>query len=449
MSEILRAALYIRVSHEEQAMHGYSLEAQQDALTEYAKANNYYIVDYYRDEGKSARKHYRKRSDFMRMLDDIKNNKIDLILFIKLDRWFRSIKDYYEVQTILDKNNVQWKAIHEVYDTFTANGRLQLNIKLSIAQDEADRTSERIKFVFENKIKRGEVITGSTPLGYKIVDKKLAIDPEMAAMVKDIFDYYMYKQSKSATIVYVRDKYNYTIHHNSLSRLLKKEIYTGNYRGVENYCEPLITEETYDTVQRIVKSNIKANKHTMSYIYTGLLRCPLCGRNLASGKTKTSEHVYNISYKCNGRYQDKTCTFSRHIGEKKIDTFLLNNIEKEIKAYIAKYEVKKKSKNSSIKIERDKLIKKIDKLKDLYMDDLISKDSYKIDYEKYMLRLNEIDSIQSEEIVDTDYLREFLNKDIKKIYATLSREDKQALWRSIIKEIHFTPKDLEPIIYFL
>ena len=126
MSKILRAALYIRVSHEEQAMHGYSLEAQQDALTEYAKSNNYYIVDYYRDEGKSARKYYKKRPDFMRMIDDIKNNKIDLILFIKLDRWFRSIKDYYEVQTILDKYNVQWKSIHEVYDTFTANGRLQL-----------------------------------------------------------------------------------------------------------------------------------------------------------------------------------------------------------------------------------------------------------------------------------------------------------------------------------
>ncbi len=73
-----RAALYIRVSTEEQAMHGYSLEAQRDALTKYAKEHDLFIVDYYMDEGKSARKKYTSRPEFMRMLRDVAEPPVEL-----------------------------------------------------------------------------------------------------------------------------------------------------------------------------------------------------------------------------------------------------------------------------------------------------------------------------------------------------------------------------------
>ena len=106
---MLRAGLYIRVSTEEQVLHGYSLDAQREALTKYAQEHSYYIVDYYVDEGLSARKSYTKRGEFMRMLNDVKNNRLDLILIIKLDRWFRSVKDYYKVQEILEAHHVDWK----------------------------------------------------------------------------------------------------------------------------------------------------------------------------------------------------------------------------------------------------------------------------------------------------------------------------------------------------
>ena len=81
---------------------------------------------------------------------------IDLIIFTKLDRSFRSVRDNHAVQAILDKNNVVWRAILEDYQTETADGRLKVNIMLSVAENEADRTSERIKFVFANRVKNGE-----------------------------------------------------------------------------------------------------------------------------------------------------------------------------------------------------------------------------------------------------------------------------------------------------
>jgi len=120
----LRAALYIRVSTEEQALHGYSMEAQREALTRYAKENNLLIVDYYVDEGKSAREKMQSRTAFQRLMQGVQADKIDLILFIKLDRWFRSIKDYYKTQEILEAHHVDWRTTEEQYNTSTTNGRL-------------------------------------------------------------------------------------------------------------------------------------------------------------------------------------------------------------------------------------------------------------------------------------------------------------------------------------
>lgn len=146
-----RAALYIRVSTDEQAKHGLSLDEQKHDLEEYAKRYGYLIYDYYVDDGVSARKSFSKRKELQRLLDDVRADRIDVILFIKLDRWFRNIAGYYKVQEILDKYKVDWIAIHEDYNTNTSAGRLNLNIRLSIAQNESDQTSDRIKYVFEGK----------------------------------------------------------------------------------------------------------------------------------------------------------------------------------------------------------------------------------------------------------------------------------------------------------
>ena len=136
----LRTGAYIRVSHEEQVKHGYSLDAQRENLEQFIKENRLKLVDFYMDEGISARKNPQKRKEFKRMITDVEAGNLDLIIFIKLDRWFRNIQEYYIAQQILEKNNVQWVATMEDYDTTTASGRLNLNIRLSIAQDEADRT---------------------------------------------------------------------------------------------------------------------------------------------------------------------------------------------------------------------------------------------------------------------------------------------------------------------
>lgn len=124
---VLRVGLVPRVSTDEQVRKGDSLDAQEDALVEYANNNNMKIVGIYRDEGHSARKPILKRPVMLELLEDVKAGKIDRILVTKLDRWFRNVEQYYVVQRILDKHNVAWQAILENYETATADGRFKVN----------------------------------------------------------------------------------------------------------------------------------------------------------------------------------------------------------------------------------------------------------------------------------------------------------------------------------
>ena len=89
-----RAALYIRVSTEEQAKHGFSLAEQQHDLEQYARAHHYTVVGVYADEGNTARKALSRRKELQRLLDNVRAGQVDIILLKCLDRWFRNVRDY-------------------------------------------------------------------------------------------------------------------------------------------------------------------------------------------------------------------------------------------------------------------------------------------------------------------------------------------------------------------
>ena len=89
--KLIRVALYIRVSGEEQKIKGLSLESQRERLEAYAREQGWVIVGIYIDAAKTARKKLHKRSEFQRMLDAVRHDEVDMLLFTRLDRWFRSV----------------------------------------------------------------------------------------------------------------------------------------------------------------------------------------------------------------------------------------------------------------------------------------------------------------------------------------------------------------------
>lgn len=127
MEKIEPVAAYIRVSSTEAALHGLSLSAQEMKLNEFAKKNNMKIVEWYRDEGVSGRKLIKNRPELQRMIHDAQKGMFERIIFIKLDRFFRSVAEYHECMKQIAP--VVWSTTEEQYDLTTANGRMLVNMK--------------------------------------------------------------------------------------------------------------------------------------------------------------------------------------------------------------------------------------------------------------------------------------------------------------------------------
>lgn len=448
--DVIRTALYIRVSTEEQAMHGLSLEAQQAALEKWARDNKCKIVGTYIDSGKTARKSLKSRTELMRLLNDVEAGKIDLIIFTKLDRWFRNIKDYYKVQDVLEKHHCNWKTIFENYDTSTANGRLHINIMLSIAQDEADRTSERIKAVFADKIRRGEATHPNLPIGYKLVNSKIEIDPERAPIAVDLFNHYRLHQSQRAAGKAMIDLHNVHLHPYTVKMMLTNPIYIGEYHGIKGFCKPLVSEDLFNAVQMIIKNrNVKATPSKYTFIFSGLLVCAECGCHM-SGNAQMRTYAGNIKryyvcYRCNRYVSNGVCNHNRCVGEMKVENFLLENIAPEIEKYMCEFDAKQKKKKPP-KVNKTEIRRKLDRLKDLYINDLIDLETYKKDYTELNEKLLTVEMPKPKR--DFTPFMQFLKEDFKEMYARLDNADKRALWREIIKQIEID-KDNNMRIVFL
>lgn len=425
---MLRVALYIRVSTEEQALHGDSIEAQKQALIEYAQKNQYKIIDYYIDDGFTATS--LKRPSLQRLLKDVQEDKIDLIIFTKIDRWSRGVRNYYKIQDVLDNHKVNWKTIFENYDTSTAAGQLHINIMLSVAENEAAVTSERIKVVFKNKIKNKEVITGKVPKGYKIENKKLVIDKETVNIVESIFSHFEIHQSKRSTMNFIRDELGVNLSYKTISNILSNSLYKGEYRGIVNYCPAIIDKKRFDKIQTVLKRNISTNTSNRIYLFSSLLVCSHCNHNLGGFNTKHNEKFF-FNYRCNYNFYRKLCDNNRCISEKKIEKKIIEQFKIQLHEYIVDYEVKKKNKPK--KSNKTEIENKIKKLNDLYINDFITLEEYKEKHEFYKSKIIEDECPQDEFNIES--YKEMLNIDFKETYMNLDREDKRAFWRSFIKEI--------------
>lgn len=430
--ERIRAALYLRVSTEEQKVRGLSIEAQETALRAWAKEHGYKIVGVYNDAGISARKKHTKRPALQRLLVDVENGKVDIIIFTKLDRWFRNISDYYKVQEILDKYNVTWKTIHEDYDTVTSSGRLKVNIMLSVAQDEADRDSERIKAVFDSKRAKGEIVTGSVPTGYVLRNKKLEKDPNWQNIIETFFQSFAEYKSTNKARLETERLTGATISYQLADLLLKKECYAGTFAGVD--CPQYITPQQYGLNQSYRLKCERKTKDNRAFIFSGLVYCGECGNRYQSTTSKY-KHIdgritETVMYNCSGNYKRRNCTNSVNMREVFIEEYLVNNIKSIMSDWSARADVSK----PAVQNDNAKIKHKLSRLKELYVNDLISLDEYKRDATELQALIAPIPT----PAITFDTSKMFAIGWMDK-YEKLSRESKRAFWKSIINKIVINP----------
>lgn len=435
----MNVRIYARVSHEEQVKFGYSIDAQIKALKDYCKERDYNIMATYIDEGISAYS-VEKRHEFKKMIADAKPNEI--ILFTKLDRFSRNILDANLILLELKKKNVSIKAINEDdIDTTTADGKFLFDLKLSLAERERNKTSERIRDVFKYKALKGEALNASPPFGYKIVNKRYVIDEEKAEAVRKLFEHYVTYGNLFLSVRWWNETFAFKKTYDTMKRMLKNTTYTGKHKYNDDYCEPIISEEVFNKAQNIMKKNGRERKSQRTYIFKGLIKCSKCG-NRMSGSIHTRKSVdkkgvskthFTKVYRCNKARVSGLCDNKHTFAETRLEKYLLDNMDTLIDADIKARKKPKKTKDYSKEIAQIK--KKMSKLKDLYLDDLISKQEYEADYRPLKERLDEISHI--EPIKNDTEIKSLKGMNIRGIYEKMNDDTKHMFWLGIIDRIEY------------
>ena len=439
-------AAYVRVSTQEQKLHGLSLDAQKMKLTEYAEKNNMKIVAWYVDEGVSGRKLIKNRPELQRMIQDAEKRLFTRILFIKLDRFFRSVAEYHECMKRIAP--VVWTTTEEQYDLTTANGRMLVNMKLTIAEMEADQTGERINIVNEYKVSTGQPLTGNVPFCYKIETdgnnrKRIVKDPETSYIMEDILEHFQMHQSIHKTVLYINAKYKLEIMYKTVSNVLQNELLCGEYRGNLRYIEdPYIDRETFDRIQKMIKRNTKINTRNREYIFGGLVRCPECGTVLRgttnhnkvnNGKT----YIYKM-YRCSKWAISRSCSYNKSINENTLEKLMLANIEHYLAD--AKVQAAMIQDSDAFRIPKqniDDIHSQIDRLNYSWQTGKIRKvEQYEKDYATLMEKLAQAEAEQGEAIIkDFSKIETILQAGWKEIYKKLDDGHRRAFWRSFVESI--------------
>lgn len=441
----VRIAKYGRCSTDEQGKNGYTIKDQLDFIDIFAQENDLIVAEEYVDEGISATLEIDKRKALAQLIADAIAGKYDIVVVKCLDRFFRNVGEYYAAQKQLQKAGVTWLSIEEPdLDPEDVDAAFKINIYLSMAEYEAQKTSKRILFNNKMRIKNKQVVTGTCCFlfPWKVVgepkNRHLVRDMEQADRLYDVLDHYETYQSKGATLKYHNSKYD-EIMWNTLCNLLTDTLLYGEYKGVPDYVEPYISKERFDRLQEIQKRNTKHFEKTgRVYIFAGMITCPSCGGRMVGThyKAKETQKSY-FSYRCNNYSKNKNCTNNMSINEGKIEKQLLDNLEQYVQNEVINVrEITQKNKpaiDNSKKI--DSIKKEMERLNKMYRKGNIEEDEYDAEFAvlKKDLKMLEAAMVMPKER-DLTALKQLVESDYRTIYEALDREHRKAFWRNIIKE---------------
>lgn len=444
---IKRCAIYIRVSTAKQRMDGWSLDAQRAALVKYAEAKGWKVVGVYADEGKTARKRLKDRREIFRLLEDVKAGLVDVILFKELDRWFRNVSDFYKVQDVLDQYGVTWVSEKQpgLY-MGTKEGRLSVNVMLSVGQTEADAASERVRYTnkYMVSLKRWTSGADTLPRGYTLDDDQhVIIDPEQEQYVRDLIAAFFRSGSIRGAMLEANSANGMTAHYNNIHSLLQNEMLCGEYKGIKDFvAEPYMTREDFDRMRGLMKKNA-SHRDGWVYIFSGLLVCGDCGIKLAGSRTCVRGKTYTY-YKCNKAHMSALCGNPLRVNEAKLEESLMVYVKQALADKItAVQEIERGRKKAKIKGNREQIEKKLDKLEDLYISsDRMTKERYE---EKRAAILAQLVEPEPEEqqpaLEDLQAIRDTLEGPIELAYDGMTRLERRAFWRGILDSV--TIRDAE------
>lgn len=199
---MFRIAIYTRVSTDDQAEEGYSLDAQMERLEAYCEAQGWEVVARYIDDGYTGRS--TRRPGYQRMMEE--RNEWDAILVIKMDRIHRNSKNFMIMMENLEKWGKKFTSMQEELDTSSAMGRFVVDIVQRIAQLESEQIGERTYSGMAEKAESGGMLGFYPPFGYLVEDNDLVIVDCEAVVVKELFERYCAGESMAALAASLNDR---------------------------------------------------------------------------------------------------------------------------------------------------------------------------------------------------------------------------------------------------
>lgn len=481
---MLKIVAYCRVSTEKEQQLD-SLDNQKEFFQEFARQNDYELVNIYADEGITGRQ-TRKRDEFNRMMRDARKGMFEMLVVKDVTRFARNTVDLLTSVRELKAMNIEVQFISNSYKAL-GNSEFILTVYGAIAQEESAGLSKKVKFGKNITAKKGRV--PNLVFGYNKLEKEkynLEINKEEAEIVREMFDMYVNKRygvTKIARILNergIRTKREQSYFcGTAVSRTLKHKIYigqvvnkqsevvdflTGQRRDipeeeqimVRNESLRIIPDDLYYKAQQIMAENtdkylepmLKAG-NSSKYLYSTLIKCEHCGYSFFR-ENRLYKNQY-IRWKCSGKKTlgRKYCDNMIAVDEgeltnaiRKYFSSILKNKSDFINRTITKYHKILKDRNKDFKTAKD-LEKEIEKLKKtkqkyvkMYTDELIDEDEFREYSNSINYKIKEIEkqikitnfSIASEDVI---------NRDIKQKMAEIEK---------ILNCGDFTNEDLKKVI---
>ncbi|MDQ0274768.1 site-specific DNA recombinase [Peptoniphilus koenoeneniae] len=362
-----RAYIYTRVSTSMQ-IDGYSLDAQEERIKQYAEAYDIEIVNVYKDAGKSGTTLI-GRNNFITMLDDIKEEKdnIDCVLVFKLSRFGRNAADTLNSLQVMEEHGVHLVSVDDCLDSSKDAGKLVITILSAVAEMERENIISQTMEGRKQKAREGKWNGGFAPTGYSLKDGELIINEEEAKTIKIIFDLYTNSDMgangvakylvsldvkkpirQNGTSPYfsaslIRQILDNPVYNGKIAygrRRGKKDKLTGKvvqektdtYILSEGIHEAIIDDELWELTRTKRKAQAKKyekvnkGKNEKTYLLSGLIKCPVCGAGLYGNKSrkrkKNGDHYKDYYYYgCKHRQlmNGHKCDFNKQIKTEIID----------------------------------------------------------------------------------------------------------------------------------
>ena len=291
----LRCAIYTRVSSDAGLEQDFnSLHSQREAAEAYVKSQAHegwrLRRERYDDGGFSGGS--MERPALQKLLADVAERRVDIIVVYKVDRLTRSLADFAKLVELFDRHGVSFVSVTQSFNTTSSMGRLTLNVLLSFAQFEREVTGERIRDKIAASKKKGIWMGGTVPLGYRVENRKLLVNEAEAETVRLIFRRYLELGSLPALQRDLRDKGvrsrarvlasgqqvgGVPLTNGPLSHLLKNRMYLGelNHKGASHRGEhaAIIDAELFAAVQAKLAANLNRREKRKGRSHALLAGC--------------------------------------------------------------------------------------------------------------------------------------------------------------------------------